>query len=924
MFKKRKYLLVLTLLVIFMSVVIVDAQQVSTAAKADLVDSLEDLREAMSKKIDCDINITAQAFTDVKDYWRSKRWADIFTTPLRILEDTLSVLNKITYIKNLSKGTNAALNNSETLYQFLSIVMMYQDLQKVGEKLYWGLNGPNYVASIESMLEEADATFVPPFGDNWQKYYKEAIENYLYGTTEKIPLIIPRRSTTAERKNIEFARGAIQVRSRITRTFNDLIKEIEGKELPGDFPIDEVIIQVKELTKQIHKSMSYNTDVEYKTNFQDHVKVKLGAVGEQYRVFGQVAGMVDKNLEIEQSVELLMFIESTENAALLYTTTYKIPGAEEIEITQKATVLSEIIINPYNNTFYSDSEQVFYMLPQEMILSMPTELSNLWMVADDIDQYLRCFYQEIATPIITSPLKITPSSPYYVGDTINAEFTITNKDSIPITFSALTVGGRDPDDQVADFTHRQKVTLEPSESYDYQGTLTLNKVGNYHFFCTYQIPDGDWNTSINLGSGLTDEDRVEDIEVKEKEKPTGDTNKTNIIHNLTKDTYYDIIQDALNDADSGNTIEVTDGTYDESIIFPYNKKVILQSVNGASSTTIRGDDDSPTITVSNSKSGITLEGFAITHSEKHTGSGIKLWMARNVSINNCTITGNTGSGIDFWTGRNVSINNCTITGNTGGGIYNAGTLTITDSTITGNTCGSGGGIYNTGTLTITDSTISNNTSKRGNGGGINNDCEGGIGSELGLLTINNCIISGNTAGDGGGGINNLGYIRAHVVSTLTITDSIISGNTAGDGGGGIKSDFASLTITKSAIYDNSANWGGGIDYSLGPNLTITKSAIYDNSANYNGGAINANISSDILTITSCDIFNNSAGSDGGGILIDSLETRTIGGENPSEKNTICGNNKEGEIPSIDQQIRSSSGSLYDIYKSTNHISAYCE
>jgi hypothetical protein len=215
MFNKGKYLLILTLLVIFMSIVIGNAQQVSTATKANLVDSLEDLSEAMSKKIDCDIDITAQAFTDVKDYWRSKRWADIFAAPLRILQDTLSVLNKLADIKSLSKGTNTALNNSETLYQFLSTVMMVQDLQKVGENLYWGLNGPNYVASIESMLEDADATFVPPFGDNWQKYYKKTIENYLYGTTETTPLVIPRRSTTAERKNIDFAKGALQARSKI-------------------------------------------------------------------------------------------------------------------------------------------------------------------------------------------------------------------------------------------------------------------------------------------------------------------------------------------------------------------------------------------------------------------------------------------------------------------------------------------------------------------------------------------------------------------------------------------------------------------------------------------------------------------------------------------------------------------------------------
>jgi hypothetical protein len=119
-------------------------------------------------------------------------------------------------------------------------------------------------------------------------------------------------------------------------------------------------------------------------------------------------------------------------------------------------------------------------------------------------------------PIITSPLKITPASPYYVGDTINAEFNITNQGKLPINFSVLTVGGRDPDDQVADFTHRQNISIEPSQSYNYQGTLTLNKGGDYHFFCAYQKPDGNWNTSIDLGPDLTDEDRVEDIYVKEK------------------------------------------------------------------------------------------------------------------------------------------------------------------------------------------------------------------------------------------------------------------------------------------------------------------------------------------------------------------------------------------------------------------------
>ena len=46
----------------------------------------------------------------------------------------------------------------------------------------------------------------------------------------------------------------------------------------------------------------------------------------------------------------------------------------------------------------------------------------------------------------------------------------------------------------------------------------------------------------------------------------------------------------------------------------------------------------------------------------------------------------------------------------GGGIYNAGTLTVTNSTLSGNSPANsaGGGIYNAGTLTVSNSTFSSN------------------------------------------------------------------------------------------------------------------------------------------------------------------------------------------------------------------------
>ena len=122
----------------------------------------------------------------------------------------------------------------------------------------------------------------------------------------------------------------------------------------------------------------------------------------------------------------------------------------------------------------------------------------------------------------------------------------------------------------------------------------------------------------------------------------------------------------------------------------------------------------------------------------------------------------------------------------GGGVFNYGTLTLTDSTISGNSAaGSGGGVLSRGPLTLTHSTISGNSAR--SGGGVQNYY---------TLTLTDSTISGNSASDRrrrrgeslrhphpdpqhhlrqfrqrlGGGVANNG--------TLTLTHSTISGNSA--------------------------------------------------------------------------------------------------------------------------------------------------
>jgi hypothetical protein len=141
----------------------------------------------------------------------------------------------------------------------------------------------------------------------------------------------------------------------------------------------------------------------------------------------------------------------------------------------------------------------------------------------------------------------------------------------------------------------------------------------------------------------------------------------------------------------------------------------------------------------------------------------------------------------------VTLNNLTITnGNVqdrGGGIQNSGTLSVTNSTFSGNTSGAGGGIFNDnlGTLTVINSTFSSNISEYA--GGIDN---------YGDLTVANCTFAGNSATQNGGGIQNSG--------TLTVTNSTFSGNSAASGVGGGIENTGTATVTNS-ILDNSISGG---------------------------------------------------------------------------------------------------------------------
>ena len=129
----------------------------------------------------------------------------------------------------------------------------------------------------------------------------------------------------------------------------------------------------------------------------------------------------------------------------------------------------------------------------------------------------------------------------------------------------------------------------------------------------------------------------------------------------------------------------------------------------------------------------------------------------------------------------------------GGGISNEGTLTISDSALSGNRAtGEGGGIFNGSGLTVNNSTLSGNSAF--DGGGISN---------LGGVTVTNCTLSGNSAAQFGGGISSLA-----TSGSVDVTNSTLSGNSASVGGGLFSGGL--LAVTNGTLSGNSAGIGGGI------------------------------------------------------------------------------------------------------------------
>lgn len=159
------------------------------------------------------------------------------------------------------------------------------------------------------------------------------------------------------------------------------------------------------------------------------------------------------------------------------------------------------------------------------------------------------------------------------------------------------------------------------------------------------------------------------------------------------------------------------------------------------------------------------------------GGGIWISTPAMSTIANTEVSGNAagGKGGGIW-GWMLTVSGSSIRNNTahdGGGIASIVELSITRSTISGNDAdGRGGGIWNHNSLTVVDSTLSGNVATAG--GGVANEGSG-------VVWLTNSTVSGNEALVSGGGLAN--WIMAP--RGLFVENATVTGNRAASQGGGV-------------------------------------------------------------------------------------------------------------------------------------------
>jgi len=258
------------------------------------------------------------------------------------------------------------------------------------------------------------------------------------------------------------------------------------------------------------------------------------------------------------------------------------------------------------------------------------------------------------------------------------------------------------------------------------------------------------------------------------------------VWNLTSDGNYIAIQDAIDDANDGDTIIVSRGRYFETINFGSHqivlssaepndwdvvKQTIIDANQAGTAVIISGGQDTSTI----------LRGFTITHGDATNGHAGGIWCYASPIITRNIITENyasyKGGGIYFWSSSAAAL--------------------VRDNQIVDNTANYAGGVFcdTSSRPRLKNNFIGYNTAVY-SGGGICYARNAGTVELLGNTIVCNQAVRGGGA-----------YISQ---SDMNILNNLFLGNTATTYGGALVAYYCDPNVVNNTMVHNKAPQGGGV------------------------------------------------------------------------------------------------------------------